>query len=95
MASSTGPLKVEASDFKFVTGGGGNPALPDMPHSKLETDERMAFSGRGGQAREKVPYEAQDAGGAVLDAADSGADGATQAVVTDNVIKSLHVHIKT
>ncbi|GJI99012.1 hypothetical protein RugamoR57_57300 [Duganella caerulea] len=95
VASSSGALKVEASDFKFVAGGGGNPVLPDMPHSTLQTDERMAFSGRGGQAREKIPYEARDAGGAVLDAGDSGADGATKAVVTDNVIKALRVHIKT
>lgn len=93
LSSSSGPFNIEASEFKYTSGGGGSVQLPTMPSSTLETDEQLAFSGRGGQAREKVPYEVRDADGAVLDAGDSSADGAHQAVVTDSVIKSLRVQI--
>lgn len=95
VSSSSGAFNIQASEFKYTSGGGGSLQLPTMPHSTLETDEQVAFSGRGGQAREKVPYEVRDAEGAVLDAGNSGADGANQAVVTDNVIKSLRVHINS
>ncbi|MBJ7312822.1 type VI secretion system tip protein VgrG [Rugamonas sp. CCM 8940] len=92
-SSSSGAFNVQASEFKFSSGGGGDLALPGMPHSSLQTDEQIAFTGRGGQPRENVPYEVRDAEGAVLDAGKSGADGASQAVVTDTVIKSLRVHL--
>lgn len=93
VSSAASSFKIESPDFTFVQGSGGNLNLPSMPHSTLKTDEHMAFAGRSGQAREKVVYKVRDASGAVLDAGQSGADGATKTVVTDSAIKSLRVHI--
>ncbi|MBA5607050.1 type VI secretion system tip protein VgrG [Duganella sp. FT3S] len=95
MSSSSGEFNMQASEFKFTRGGGGSLNLPSMPHSTLETDEQIAFSGRGGQARENVPYEVSDDQGAVQDSGKSGADGASKTVVTDNVIKTLKVRIRS
>lgn len=92
ISSSSGEFKMQASDFKFTRGGGGSLELPTMPHSTLETDEQVAFSGRGAQPRENINYEVRDGQDAVQDAGKSGADGASKAVVTDSVIKSLRAH---
>lgn len=93
-SSSTGTFKIEAPDFSFGGSGGGSLNPPSMPQSSLATDERIAFSGRAGQARENIAYEVRDASGAVRDAGRSAADGATQAVVTDSAIQPLNIHIK-
>lgn len=92
--SSSAPVEVKAPSFNFGGSGGGNLDLPNMPHSTLATDERTAFSGRSGKARENLQYEVHDAAGAVQDAGKSTANGATQSTITDNVIKSLVVHLK-
>jgi len=92
--SSSAPVEVKAPSFNFGGGGGGNTDLPNMPHSTLATDERIAFSGRSGKGRENLPYEVRDTAGAVQDAGKSAANGATQNTITDSVIKALTVHLK-
>ncbi|HWX00840.1 type VI secretion system Vgr family protein, partial [Collimonas sp.] len=92
--SSSAPVDVKAPSFNFGGSGGGNTALPNMPHSTLATDEKIAFSGRSGKGRENLPYEVRDTAGAVQDAGKSAANGATQNTITDSVIKALTVHLK-
>ena len=54
--SATGQVQGKAAGFNFGGGGGGGIDLPGMPASSMRTNERVAFAGRAGQAREGIAY---------------------------------------
>jgi type VI secretion system secreted protein VgrG len=87
-------VECKAPDFRFGGGYDGGLELPGMPASSMKTDERIALAGRAGQAREHLPYEVRDAAGAVAEAGESNADGATRERVTDTRIKPLFMRLK-
>ena len=68
--------------------------LPNMPSSEMKTDEQFAVSGRGGQARQEIPYQLAEAGKrSLLAKGRTAADGATK-TTQDSLIKNLNLKLK-
>lgn len=81
---------------KHVMTGPASPSLklPNMPKSELKTDEKFVVSGRGGQARERVPYQIAELGKtAVLARGQTAGDGGTD-IAKDTRIKNLNLKLK-
>jgi type VI secretion system secreted protein VgrG len=89
--SATGQVQGKAAGFNFGGGGGGGIDLPGMPTSSMRTNERVAFAGRAGQAREGITYTVHDADGALRDDGSSAADGASGSIVSDTDMKPLSI----
>mgnify|MGYP001562047796 FL=1 len=65
-----------------------------MPASELKTNEKFAASGRGGQAREQLPYQITEAGSSnKLDSGETAENGGT-VETRDTRIKGLDLKMK-
>ncbi|KAB0641190.1 type VI secretion system Vgr family protein [Burkholderia stagnalis] len=89
LASSSGPHTIESAGFTHSGGGGGNPDLPHMPASTMQTDEKFAVATRRGDAFSRLGHQVEDETQAVRDTGRLAADGAHETTVQDAQIRPL------
>ena len=67
---------------------------PNMPQSAMITDEKFVTTGRGGQARQEIPYQLTEAGKRSLLASGQTASGGGTDITQDSRIKNLNLRLK-
>ena len=91
---TTGTHTAHAGQHTVTGPAAPNFTLPNMPQSEMKTDEKFATSGRGGQAREQLPYQIAELGKrSLLASGQTASDGGTD-ITQDSRIKNLNLKLK-
>lgn len=91
---TTGTHTAHAAQHTVTGPAAPNFTPPNMPQSEMKTDEKFVTTGRGGQAREELPYQLAEAGKRKLLAKGrTAADGGTD-ITQDTIIKNLNLKLK-
>ena len=93
-SKTTGVHTAHAGQHTVTGPAAPNLTLPNMPQSEMKTDEKFVTSGRGGQARQELPYQLAEAGKrSLLASGKTAADGGTD-ITQDTRIKNLNLKLK-
>ncbi len=93
-SKTTGTHTAHAGQHTVTGPAAPNLTLPNMPSSELKTDEKFVTIGRGGQAREALPYQIAEMGKrSLLASGKTATDGGTD-ITQDTIIKNLNLKLK-
>lgn len=91
---TTGAHTAHAGQHTVTGPAAPNFTPPNMPQSAMKTDEKFVTSGRGGQARQELPYQLAEAGKrSLLASGQTASDGGTD-ITQDSRIKNLNLKLK-
>ena len=91
---TTGAHTTHAGQHVHTGPAAANFTPPNMPQSEMKTDEKFVTTGRGGQAREELPYQIAERGKrSLLASGQTASDGGTD-ITQDTRIKNLNLKLK-